>query len=128
MTTEKVSNKQKISSRGGARKGAGRPKGSTNKVKMEELLANIEMKTGVPYAEQLANNYADAIQREDWRMVNDYDRAFLNKVMADKQEVEVINAEDTIEHRAQVFAEALAGLAKNTHSVAVQVNKEEQND
>lgn len=102
----------KSPSRGGARAGSGRPKGSTNKVKMEDLLANIEMKTGVPYAEQLANNYADAIQREDWRMVNDYDKAFLNKVVADKSEVEIINPEDTIAARALAFSEALSSLAK----------------
>jgi hypothetical protein len=102
----------KSPSRGGARAGSGRPKGSTNKIKMEDLLAHIEQKTGTNYAEQLATNYAEAIIREDWRMVNDYDKAFLNKVVADKQEVEITNPQDAIEVRAQVFAEALASLAK----------------
>lgn len=101
----------KSPSRGGARTGSGRPKGSTNKVKLEDLLDNIEQHTGMSYAEQIASNYANAITREDWRMVNDYDKAFLNKVVADKQEVEITRPEDQIEARAAAFAEALATLA-----------------
>jgi hypothetical protein len=106
----------KSPSRGGARAGSGRPKGSTNKIRMEELLEKIELRTGQDYATQLANNYAEAIQREDWRLVNDYDKVFLAKVVADKQEIEVINAQDTIEARAQAFAEALASMAKNNNN------------
>ena len=102
--------KTNMNGHGGARQGAGRPKGSTNKIKMEDLLANIEQHTGQDYAQQLASNYAAAIVREDWRMVNDYDKAFLNKVVADKTEVEVIDSEDAIETRAQAFAEALTAL------------------
>ena len=102
----------KSPSRGGARPGSGRPKGSTNKIKMEDLLAKIELHTGLDYAEQLATNYANAIGRSDWRMVNDYDKAFLNKVVADKSEVEIVNTEDAIEARATAFAEALAALSK----------------
>jgi len=101
----------KSPSRGGARSGSGRPKGSTNKIKMEDLLAKIELHTGLDYAEQLALNYASAIDRSDWRMVNDYDKAFLNKVVADKQEVEITNPEETIEAKAQAFAEALMSLS-----------------
>jgi hypothetical protein len=101
----------KSPSRGGARTGSGRPKGSTNKVKLEDLLTNIEQKTGMNYAEQIASNYAEAINREDWRMVNDYDKAFLNKIVADKQEIEVVESEDAIADKAQAFADALAALA-----------------
>jgi hypothetical protein len=102
----------KSPSRGGYRPGGGRPKGSSNKVKLEDLLANIEARTGVNYAEQLATNYAEAIIREDWKMVNDYDKAFLNKVVADKQEIEVTNINDDVQAKAQVFADALQDLAR----------------
>jgi hypothetical protein len=79
---------------------------------MEDLLEKIQTYTGKDYAEQLASNYSAAIDREYWRMVNDYDKAFLNKVVADKSEVEILSPEDTIEARAQVFAEALASMVK----------------
>ena len=97
---------------GGARPGAGRPKGSTNKIKIEELMATIEVIAGRPYGDLLAQNYVDAINRHDWNGVRDYDKAFMNKMIADKQEVEVINTEDQIQAKAQAFAEALIELSK----------------
>ena len=95
---------------GGARAGAGRPKGSGNKVRIEDLLDEIENATGVTYAEQLASNYASAINREDWTKVGEYDRAFLNKIVADKTEIEVVESEDAVLAKQQAFAEALTAL------------------
>ena len=103
---------------GGARPGAGRPKGSGNKVRIEDLLAEIENATGVTYAEQLASNYASAIGREDWTKVGECDRAFLNKIVADKTEIEVVESEDAVLAKQQAFAEALTAL--------VAVNKKEK--
>ena len=95
---------------GGARPGSGRPKGSGNKIKLEDLLTSIENATGVTYAEQLASNYAGAISREDWSKVSEYDRAFLNKIVADKSEIEVTDNRDEIENKKRAFAEALAAM------------------
>lgn len=96
---------------GGARKGAGRPVGSGNKIQFQTILNEIENATGRNYAEQLALNYAAAIQREDWSKVENYDRAFLNKVVADKLEVETTLSEDVVAARAEAFAQALADIA-----------------
>jgi len=66
MTTEKISIKparKKAPSRGGARPGSGRPRGSGTKVKLEDLMLNIELETGRTYGELLAHNYALAIGR-----------------------------------------------------------------
>lgn len=104
--------KVKSPSRGGARANSGRPKGSTNKIRIEDLLGSIEHATGMDYAQQLASNYVSAITREDWRMVGDYDKAFLNKIVADKQEVEINNPQDSVEAKAQAFADAIAALTK----------------
>ena len=95
---------------GGARPGAGRPRGSTNKVTMELLLDSLDKSLGRPYHEQLADNYVQAINRDDWSGVRDYDRVFLGKVVADKQEVEVTTNEDTVQARAEAFAQAMAAL------------------
>ena len=102
--------KKNSSGHGGARPGAGRPVGSGNKIRLEDLLVHIESQAGMPYAERLAVNYVGAINRADWSKVSEYDRAFLNKVVADKQEVEMVQSEDAVEAKRQAFADALAVL------------------
>jgi hypothetical protein len=116
MTTEKKSEKsprKKISSRGGARPGSGRPKGSTTKVSLDDLLSNIELATGQTYGELLAHNYAGAIARSDWSGVRDYDKAFMNKLLADKTEVTTIDTQEALEAKHTAFAEALRQITGN---------------
>jgi len=102
----------KAPSRGGAREGSGRPRGSTNKITLEALLANLDLSLGHSYAEQIAINYSAAIGREDWSGVRDYDRVLLGKVVADKLEVETVEGEDAVAAKAQAFAEALTALTQ----------------
>lgn len=107
---------KKASGRGGARAGAGRPKGSTTKIKIEDLMANIENIAGRPYGELLAQNYVDAVNRQDWNGVRDYDKAFMNKMIAEKVEVDVNNSEDALAAKQSAFAEAIrqiTGLGKS---------------
>lgn len=104
--------KNKTNGHGGARPGAGRKPGSGNKIRLEDLLGEIETQAGMPYAERLALNYVGAINRSDWSKVENYDRAFLNKVVADKVELETVESADAVEAKAQAFAEALATLAQ----------------
>jgi hypothetical protein len=105
----------KAPTRGGARTGAGRPKGSTNKITMDTLLQNLDVQLGRSYAEQIAINYTSAIDRADWSGVRDYDRVLLGKVVADKLEVESTSNEDAVQAKASAFAEALVAL---THANA----------
>jgi hypothetical protein len=110
MSTEKKSEKpekKKISSRGGARPNSGRPKGSTTKVTVDSLMANIELASGKSYAEILAHNYVGAIGRSDWQGVRDYDKAFMNKLIAEKVEVATIDTEDQIAAKQAAFAQAI---------------------
>ena len=110
MTTEKKSEKpprKKAPSRGGARAGSGRPRGSTTKVTIESLMANIELAAGQNYAEILAQNYVGAITRSDWAGVRDYDRAFMNKMIAERVEVDVNQSEDALAAKAAAFAQAI---------------------
>ena len=97
--------------RGGARTGAGRKKGSTNKISLEDLMTELEGTVGMTYAERLAINYQSAISRSDWGGVRDYDRVFLGKLVADKQEITTVEDEDQVEAKALAFAEALSNLA-----------------
>jgi len=114
MDTSKINpktGKPKISSRGGARPNSGRPKGSTNKITMDNLLNSLDARLGMSYADQIASNYAGALNREDWGNVKDYDRLFVGKLVADKLEVESIENEDVVEAKKLAFAEAIAKLA-----------------
>ena len=104
--------KTKTSSRGGARAGAGRPRGTTNKLKMEDLLQDLEVKLGQTYSQQIAENYVSSINRSDWASVRDYDKVLLGKIIADRQHVEVTDSEDAVEAKRQAFADALSALTR----------------
>ena len=102
--------KTKAPTRGGARAGAGRPKGSTTKVTLEDLVGHIEHHVGRSFAEQVAISYASAISRADHAGVRDYEKILLAKMVSDKTEVEVITTETAAEAKSQAFQEALAKL------------------
>jgi len=108
--------KTKAPSRGGARAGAGRPKGSSNKITLEDLMSQVEHHAGRTYAEQVAINYTTAIGRGDWSGVRDYDKVLLGKMVADKTEIEVVEAADVVSAKAAAFQEALAKLASLNES------------
>ena len=98
---------KKAPTRGGYRPGGGRPKGSTTKIKIEDLMAQIELQAGESYDQLLARNYVSAISRSDWNGVRDYDKAFMNKMIADKSEVTTVESTEVIEQKQAAFAEAI---------------------
>lgn len=102
---------KKTNGHGGPRPGAGRPKGTGNKVRLEDLMMDVELAANMPYTKRLAINYVHAINREDWARVENYDRAFLNKLVSDKTEVEVVESADAVAAKTQAFQEALSKLA-----------------
>lgn len=97
---------------GGARPGAGRPKGSGHKIKVEDLMLDIELAAAMPFTQRVALNYINAIHREDWNRVGDYDRALLNKIVADQTSVEITDTADTVTAKAQAFQVALSKLVQ----------------
>ena len=99
--------RKRAPSRGGARPGSGRPRGSTTKIRIEDLMAQIELQSGESYDQLLARNYVGAISRSDWGGVRDYDKAFMNKMIADKTEVTQIESSEQLEHKQAAFAEAI---------------------
>ena len=102
MVTEKESKKpkrtytKKAPSRGGVRVGSGRPKGSTNKITLDLLVQSLDKEIGMSYEERIAKNYHDAIMRQDWNSVKDYDKAFLSKIVADKVETDITSKGESI--------------------------------
>ena len=73
--------------RGGLREGAGRPKGSTNKISASDILDAIDDTIGIPFPVQLALNYQKAIYGDDNHLIAKYDQLFLSKVVADRIDI-----------------------------------------
>jgi hypothetical protein len=109
----KDSEKIKKSSRGGARKNAGRPRGSTDRVTIAGLLAAVESQQGRSYVDMLAEDFADARQ-SDRHLAMKYHNLILNKVAATLTAVEVTDPEHTVEQRRRAFVEAMAQITQNT--------------
>jgi hypothetical protein len=76
-------------------------------------MAQIELQSGESYDQLLARNYVSAIQRSDWGGVRDYDKAFMNKMIADRSEVTVLESEDVIATKQAAFAAAIAQITGN---------------
>ena len=113
MTTEKQSDhsvKAKISSRGGARAGAGRPKGSSDKLTARLLLETCESVIGKPFEVSLLEGYRDAILNDDRRNRAVYEKMLLDKVSSTLVEAEVIESEDAVAAKTAAFQEALSKL------------------
>jgi hypothetical protein len=111
--------KPKVSSRGGARAGAGRPKGSTDRVTVAGLLEAIDVSAGRPYMDLLAEDFVHARQN-DRHLAQKYHNLILNKVSATLTAVEVTDSQEAIDTKRAAFADALAALT------GIKMNKESE--
>ena len=97
--------------RGGARKGAGRPKGSHHQITIEGLLQSVRDKSGgQPYEELLIDDFLKSRTMGDTQLTVKYHTLILNKVMNSLAKVEVTDSQDQLEAKQQAFSEALAKL------------------
>ena len=101
---------QKKSNRGGARAGAGRPKGSTERVSVDQILATLEQYSGHTYAELLARDFTEAHMAADRNVILKYHNLILNKVAPSLNAIEVTESNDAVAAKALAFQEALAKL------------------
>ena len=99
----------KKSGRGGARPGAGRPKGSTDRVTIAGLLGAIEDTNGQTYLDILAEDFRLA-RTQDRNLTQKYHHLILNKVAATLTNVEVTESDDAVAAKALAFQDALAKL------------------
>lgn len=110
MKTEKESDKPVRGKNGGARPGAGRPRGSTDKLTAKHILATCESVIGKPFEVSLVEGYRDAILADDRRNRAVYEKMILDKVSTTLIEAEVTESEDVVAARAAAFQDALAKL------------------
>ena len=105
----------KISSRGGARAGAGRPRGTRNKVTVQDLLAAIETQSGHGYEDLLVRDFMAARSGNDNHLVHKYHNLISGKILSTLATVEVTDTADAIQAKQAAFAQAIAqitGIAK----------------
>jgi hypothetical protein len=103
--------KVKISSRGGARPGAGRPKGSGNKITAQDIIDEASLVVGKPLITSIMEGYSKSILENNNKLRVVYERMFLDKVIADRHQVETVESDDVIAAKQAAFAAALADLA-----------------
>jgi len=113
MSTElnQKKSKPKVSSRGGARKGAGRPRGTRNRVTVQDLLAAIETQTGQGYETLLVTDFLAARQGNDNHLVHKYHNLISGKILSTLATVEVTDSQDVMAQKQAAFAEAIAQIA-----------------
>jgi hypothetical protein len=112
-TTKTEKNKQKTApngGRGGAREGAGRPKGATNRLTAKEILDTAENMLGKPFVVSLMEGYIDTINTGDTRNRVTYEKIILDKTATTIIEAEITDSKDAIEAKQAAFQEALAKL------------------
>lgn len=106
MPHEKDSSSNK--SWGGARQGAGRPRGSTNKISAKEILEQAEKTIGRPFLESFMQGYQDTILDGDRKHRVVYEKIIVDKVATSLFDVEVTENEDVVEAKRAAFAAAVA--------------------
>jgi hypothetical protein len=112
MTTElnQKKSKPKISSRGGARPGAGRPPGVRNKVTVQDLLEAIETQTGTGYEALLVEDFLTARAGNDNHLIHKYHSLISGKILSTLTQIEVTEPEDQISAKTAAFQEAWSRL------------------
>ncbi len=107
---EKIEEK-KSKGRGGARAGAGRPKGGKNLITVSGLLDQVYQQTkGQEYEALLIQDFLDARDSHNKDLLLKYHNLILNKVMNSLAKIEVNDSADAVEAKKLAFAEALAKL------------------
>jgi hypothetical protein len=102
---------EKIKGKGGARPGAGRPKGGKNAVSINGLLEALAKKEpGREYEDILMEDFLEARKNKDSQLVIKYHNLILNKVMNSVAKIEITDSQEAINAKQLAFADALAKL------------------
>lgn len=107
---KKTSSKEK-KQHGGARPGAGRPKGTRGEITIKNLMEQVyKQANGREYEELLIEDFMTARANNDTQLMLKYHNLILNKVMSTLAKVEVNDSTDAVEAKKAAFAAALAKL------------------
>ena len=107
---ENIENTSNEKTHGGARPGAGRPKGQSNRLTAKEILDTAENMLGKPFVVSLLEGYIDSINTGDTKNRVTYEKIILDKTATTIIEAEITDSKDAIEAKQAAFAEAMAKL------------------
>jgi hypothetical protein len=105
-----MENKIEKKRKGGAREGAGRPKGQTTRLTAKEILETANNMLGKPFVVSLMEGYLQTINEGDTRNRVTYEKIILDKTATTIIEAEITDSTDALEMKKAAFAEALAKL------------------
>ena len=88
--------KTKAPTRGGARAGSGRPKGSTNKITPEEMLTDFKKTVGVSFHSFISQQIKKAACENNGELVSKYLLGFGKYLIQDKQEIDITSNGETV--------------------------------
>lgn len=101
----------KPAGRGGARVGAGRPKGSKDRVTVSGILTALEQQTnGRTYEDILIEDFVMARLSGDSQLVHKYHTLLSNKFVANLTDITVENVGEDLDSKKAAFLEALSAL------------------
>jgi hypothetical protein len=97
--------------RGGAREGAGRPKGSRDRVTVQGILEALEKKTlGQTYEDLLIEDFLIARLSNDSALIHKYHTLLSSKFVANLTDIKVESIGDETQTKQTAFLEALKQL------------------
>jgi hypothetical protein len=95
---------------GGARAGAGRPKGFGNRITAKELLDTCQTIVGKSFAVSLLEGYRDSIVDGDTKLRNTYEKIILDKVASTILDVEVEDVSEAANSKESAFLAAMNSI------------------
>ena len=107
---ENIENTSNEKGHGGARPGAGRPKGSSNRLTAKEILDTADNMLGKPFVVSLLEGYIDSINTGDTKNRVTYEKIILDKTATTIIEAEITDSTDAVQAKQAAFAEAMAKL------------------
>jgi hypothetical protein len=107
--------------RGGARAGAGRPKGSKSNVTVSGILEALEAKTnGRTYEEILVEDFINARLDGDTNLTHKYHTLLSNKFVANLNDIQIEDIGDAVDGKRTAFLEAVNSI--------ININKSKEED
>ena len=88
--------KTKAPSRGGARAGSGRPKGSTNKITPEEMLTDLKKTLGMSFHSFISKQNKKSADENNGELVSKYLLGFGKYLIQDIQAVDITSNGETM--------------------------------
>ena len=111
---------EEVKQHGGVREGAGRPKGTGNRITAKDLLDQCSAIVGKPFAVSLMEGYRDSILDGDVKTRVTYEKIIVDKVATTMMDIEVEDNSTVVDGKRTAFLEAVNSI--------ININKSKDNE